>query len=147
MTFSTRVPTGGSDASGPVYPHPRRCPPACEYLSPNPFAAARSWSEVPRSVLLTLLLTAAAWLTSVSETCQRLRGAPNDQAVRLALILRNVWGWLHLQVLAKYQPGGRHIELALLPFPQLMWWLGQQAIARFGLVDVLTTEYPIETVS
>ncbi len=100
---------------------------------------------MPRSVLLTLLLTAAAWLTSVSETCQRLRGAPNDQAVRLALILRNVWGWLHLQVLAKYQPGGRHIELALLPFPQLMWWLGQQAIARFGLVDVLTTEYPIET--
>lgn len=67
--------------------------------------------------------------------------------VGLALILRNVWVWLHLQVLAKHQPGGRHIELALLPFPRLMCWLGQRAVALFGLVDVLTTEYPIETAS
>ena len=51
----------------------------------------------------------------------------------------------YFSVLAKRQPGGRHIELALLPFPWLMWWLGQRAVALFGLVDVLTTEYPIET--
>jgi putative transposase len=67
--------------------------------------------------------------------------------VGLALILRNVWVWLHLQGLAKRQPGGRHIELVLLPFPRLMLWLGQRAVALFGLVDVLTTEYPIETTS
>jgi hypothetical protein len=37
-------------------------------------------------VVLTLLFTAAAWVTSLSETCRRLRGAPSDEAVRLALL-------------------------------------------------------------
>src|SRR5436305_10647610 len=36
--------------------------------------------------LLTLLFYAAARLTSLSEACQSLRGAPSDEATRLALI-------------------------------------------------------------
>ncbi len=37
-------------------------------------------------VLLTLLLSAAAWLTSLCAACRRLRHAPCEEAVRLALL-------------------------------------------------------------
>ena len=37
-------------------------------------------------VLLTLLFYAAARITSISDACQRLRDAPSDEAVRIALL-------------------------------------------------------------
>ncbi len=37
-------------------------------------------------VLLTLLFYAAARITSISDACQRLRDAPSDEAVRLAVL-------------------------------------------------------------
>lgn len=38
------------------------------------------------SLLITLLFFAAAWRTSLSDACQRLRRAPSDEAARLALL-------------------------------------------------------------
>jgi Transposase DDE domain len=67
--------------------------------------------------------------------------------VGLALILRNVWVWLHLRVLAKRRPGGRHIDLALLRFRTMLWWLGQLALTLFGGREVIETEYSIDTIS
>jgi Transposase DDE domain len=64
--------------------------------------------------------------------------------VGLALILRNVWVWLHLRVLAKRQPGGRHIDLALLRFRTLLWWVGQLALTLFGGHEAIETEYAID---
>jgi hypothetical protein len=63
--------------------------------------------------------------------------------VGIALILRNVWVWLHLRVLAKRQPGGRRIDLALLRFQRMLLWLVHRAAALFGLKDGVATEYPL----
>lgn len=65
--------------------------------------------------------------------------------VGLALILRNVWVWLHLRVLAKRRPGGRRIDLALLRFRTMLWWLGQLTLTLFGGHDAIETEYSIGT--
>jgi hypothetical protein len=67
--------------------------------------------------------------------------------VGLALILRNVWVWLHWRVLAKRRPGGRLIELALLRFRTMLWWLGQLALTLFSGYEAIETEYSIDTVS
>src|SRR5205823_9725117 len=64
----------------------------------------------------------------------RIRTCTRDPLLRLlyvgiALILRNVWVWLHWVVLAHRRRGGRRIDLAQLPFRALLSWLGQVAEA------------------
>ncbi len=63
--------------------------------------------------------------------------------VGIALILRNVWVWLHLRVLAKRQRGGRRINLALLRFRTMLVWLVHRAETLFGVNDVVHAEYPL----
>ena len=43
--------------------------------------------------------------------------------VGIALILRNVWVWLHQMVLARPRRGSREIRLDLLRFRRMLLWL------------------------
>jgi hypothetical protein len=55
--------------------------------------------------------------------------------VAIALSLRNVWVWVHRQLLATPRRGGRKLNLGLLPFKMLLLWLGYLALLTFGIVD------------
>jgi IS4 transposase len=55
----------------------------------------------------------------------RIRTSTRDPLLRLlyvavALILRNVWVWLHWQVLAERRGGGRRVDTARLTFRALL---------------------------
>jgi hypothetical protein len=60
----------------------------------------------------------------------RIRTCTRDPLLRLlyvgiALVLRNVWVWLHYAVLSKPRRGGRVIDLNQLPFRAMLSWLRQ----------------------
>ncbi len=62
----------------------------------------------------------------------RIRTCTRDPLLRLlyvgiALVLRNVWVWLHWAVLARKRRGGRRVDLNQLPFRALLSWLQQVA--------------------
>jgi hypothetical protein len=70
----------------------------------------------------------------------RIKTTTRDPALRLlfvaiALILRNVWVWVHRQLLATPRRGGRKLNLRLLPFKMLLLWLAYLAVLTFGIVD------------
>jgi hypothetical protein len=70
----------------------------------------------------------------------RIQTTTRDPALRLlfvaiALILRNVWGWVHRQLLAPPRRGGRKLNLGLLPFKMLLLWLAYLAVQTFGIGD------------
>jgi Transposase DDE domain len=76
----------------------------------------------------------------------RIRTCTRDPLLRLlyvavALILRNVWVWLHWQVLAKRRRGGRRINLGPLCFRKMLVWLQHWAEAYLGIRDELATEH------
>lgn len=76
----------------------------------------------------------------------RIRTCTRDPLLRLlyvglALLLRNVWVWLHWQVLACRQRGGRRIDLGRLSFRKMLVWLQHWAEARLGIVDEIATEH------
>jgi len=75
----------------------------------------------------------------------RIRTCTRDALLRLlyvgiALLLRNVWVWLHWQVLAHRQRGGRRIDLGQLSFRQMLVWWQHWAEARLGIDDEIVTE-------
>ncbi len=58
----------------------------------------------------------------------RIRTSTRDPLLRLlyvgvALILRNVWAWLHWQALSQPRRGGRRIDLGQLTFRGMLLWL------------------------
>jgi Transposase DDE domain len=55
--------------------------------------------------------------------------------IGIALILRNIWVWVHYQLLATPCHGGRKLNLGLLPFKTLLLWLAYLAVQTFGIVD------------
>lgn len=63
--------------------------------------------------------------------------------VAVALILRNVWVWLHWQVLAERRRGGRRVNTNRLPFRALLLWLQHWAEALLGVCDEIETKYPL----
>jgi putative transposase len=70
----------------------------------------------------------------------RIKTTTRDPALRLlfvaiALILHNVWVWVHQQLLAIPRRGGRKLNLDLLPFKMLLLWLAYLAVLTFGIVD------------
>jgi hypothetical protein len=76
----------------------------------------------------------------------RIRTCTRDPLLRLlyvgvALLLRNVWVWLHWQVLARRQRGGRRIDLGRLSFRKMLVWLQHWAEARLGVHDEIATEH------
>jgi hypothetical protein len=76
----------------------------------------------------------------------RIRTCTRDPLLRLlyvgvALLLRNVWVWLHWQVLAPRERGGRRLDLGRLSFGKMLLWLQHWIEARLGIVDEIATEH------
>ena len=46
--------------------------------------------------------------------------------VGIALLLRNLWVWVHWHYLATPRRGGRQLNLHILPFQTLLWWLAHE---------------------
>jgi len=63
--------------------------------------------------------------------------------VGLALILRNVWVWLHLFYLASTSRGRLDLKLERLRFRRLLLWLQHYAESRFGFADFTVAEHPM----
>jgi Transposase DDE domain len=80
----------------------------------------------------------------------RIRTSTRDPLLRLlyvgiALILRNVWVWLHWEVLSHRRRGGRLLDLAQLPFREMLLWLQHLAEAVLGIWDQVHAERPVLT--
>jgi putative transposase len=63
--------------------------------------------------------------------------------VGIALILRNVWLWLHYAVLSTPRRGNPRLNLERLPLKAMLLWLQQQAEAELGCLDHLPSERPM----
>jgi putative transposase len=68
----------------------------------------------------------------------RIRTCTRDPLLRLlyvaiALILRNVWVWLHGELLAERRRGHRRVDLRQLTFRQMLLWLQHYAEQQLGL--------------
>jgi Transposase DDE domain len=62
--------------------------------------------------------------------------------VGLALVLRNVWVWLHWEVLAHKRRGKRRVDLDQLPLRALLHWLQEVVEAFLGVRDTVATQRP-----
>ena len=79
----------------------------------------------------------------------RIRTCTRDPRVRLlfvglALVLRNVWVYLHYAVLSTPRRGGRAIRLERLRFKTLLAWLLHVAESEWGRYDCTGSERPVE---
>jgi hypothetical protein len=77
----------------------------------------------------------------------RVRTSTRDPLLRLlyvgvALVLRNVWAWLHWEVLSVPRRGGRRLDLGRLTFRTLLLWLQHHAEAWLGVNDEVHTQRP-----
>jgi putative transposase len=63
--------------------------------------------------------------------------------VGLALLLRNVWVWVHEEYLARRRRGGRVPQLERLRFQRLLHWLAEVAEAAFGVQEEVAAEAPV----
>jgi hypothetical protein len=75
----------------------------------------------------------------------RIRTTTRDPVRRLlnvgiALILRNVWVWLHRVVLARPRRGCREIRLDLLRFRRMLRWLAHVVEQKLGVRDSVTIQ-------
>jgi putative transposase len=76
----------------------------------------------------------------------RIRTSTRDPLLRflyvaVALILRNVWVWLHWQVLAERRRGGRRVDTNRLTFRTLLLWLQHWAEQCLGVCDEIHANY------
>jgi putative transposase len=87
--------------------------------------------------------------TSYRQTHQaRARTYTRNPVVRLllvgvALVLRNVWVWLHYEVLSSPHRGQRRLNLDLLPLKEMLLWLLHQAERELGWCDEIEAERPM----
>ncbi len=78
----------------------------------------------------------------------RARTSTRNPLVRLllvgvALVLRNVWVWLHCFVLSTPRRGNPRLNLERLPLRQMLLWLQHQAEDAFGRMDHVPSERPM----
>ncbi len=78
----------------------------------------------------------------------RIRTSTRDPLLRflyvaVALLLRNVWVWLHWQVLAERRRGGRWVDTNRLTFRTLLLWLQHWAEQCLGVCDQIPVKYPM----
>lgn len=76
----------------------------------------------------------------------RIKTCTRDPLLRLlyvavALILRNVWVWLHWQVLAERRGSGRRVDTNRLPFRAMLLWLQHWIEEHLGVRDEIETKY------
>ena len=62
--------------------------------------------------------------------------------IALALILRNVWVWLHWEVLSSPRRGRRQVRLERLRFKAMLLWLLHVTESILGIADETFTERP-----
>ena len=72
--------------------------------------------------------------TCSSSACVRLL------LVGVALVLRNVWVWLHHEALSSPRRGNRLYNWQRLRFKDLLLWLQHEAEKALGLYDEVCTE-------
>jgi putative transposase len=77
----------------------------------------------------------------------RIRTSTQNPALRLllvavALLLRNLWAWLHWAVLAESRRGGRVVRLERLRLRVLANWLLHLAEGAFGWIDQTLADHP-----
>ena len=65
-------------------------------------------------------------------------------SVGIALVLRNLWVWLHYALLSRPRRGGRLILLERLRWETLLLWLLHVAEEVFGIADVTYTERDVQ---
>jgi Transposase DDE domain len=80
----------------------------------------------------------------------RIRTCTRDPLLRLlyvgiALLLRNVWVWLHWAVLSHPRRGGRRLDLNRLPFRVMLSWLQQLTEALLVPWDWIYAQHPMPT--
>jgi hypothetical protein len=80
----------------------------------------------------------------------RIRTCTRDPLLRLlylgiALLLRNVWVWLHWEVLSQPRRGGRKIDLNQLVFRRMLVGLQHLAEELFGVCDDIHSKHPMPT--
>ena len=78
----------------------------------------------------------------------RIRTSTRDPLLRLlyvgvALILRNVWAWLHWEILCHPHRGGRRIDLGQLTFRGMLLWLQHYAEEWLGLHEELQAQHSV----
>jgi putative transposase len=78
----------------------------------------------------------------------RIRTSTRDPLLRLlyvgvALILRNVWAWLHWEVLSQPRRGGRRLDLGQLTFRGMLLWLQHYAEEWLGLHEELQAQHSV----
>jgi DDE family transposase len=78
----------------------------------------------------------------------RIRTCTRDPLLRLlyvgmALLLRNVWVWLHGEVLSHPRRGGRRLDLNQLPFRVMLSWIQQLVEALLLPWDAIEAQRPI----
>jgi hypothetical protein len=78
----------------------------------------------------------------------RIRTSTRDPLLRLlyvgvALALRNVWAWLHWEVLSQPRRGGRRLDLARLTFRAMLLWLQHYAEQWLGLNEEVHAQHSV----
>jgi Transposase DDE domain len=63
--------------------------------------------------------------------------------VAIALLLRNLWVWLHHAVLSTPRRGGAALHLERLRLRTMLLWLFEVAAEMYGLVKIALTERPL----
>ena len=63
--------------------------------------------------------------------------------VAIALLLRNLWVWLHHAVLSRPRRGGAELHLERLRLRTMLLWLFEVATELYGLVNMAMTERPL----
>jgi hypothetical protein len=63
--------------------------------------------------------------------------------VGIALVLRNVWVWLHYAILSTPRRGGRRLDLDRLTLETMLLWLLHQAEEVLGVDDTVEAERPM----
>src|SRR3954452_16929584 len=63
--------------------------------------------------------------------------------VAIALLLRNLWVWLHHAVLSRPRRGGLDLRPERLRLRTMLLWLFEVAVAMYGLVDMVSIERPL----
>jgi putative transposase len=78
----------------------------------------------------------------------RIRTCTRDPLLRLlyvgiALFLRQVWVWLHWEILSHPRRGGRRIDLGPLSVRKLLVWLQHLIEATYGVHDEIVAQRPL----
>ena len=58
------------------------------------------------------------------------------------MVLRNVWVWLHWQVLSSRRRGTRRVDLSRMSFRRLLLWLQHYVEGWLGIHDEVAAEHP-----